>query len=243
MNAVEVDGLTFSYVNGPRVLEDICFELPAGEILVIAGLSGCGKTTLCHIISGIIPNAIKGDVIGSIKVMDIDPREAGLPQSALRAGYVFQDADSQIICSTVEDELAFGLENLGYPPGKIRFRVNELSSEFGFDDLLLTNPALLSGGQKKLLTIAAVLATAPPVLVLDEPLSSLDAEGRGLVRTALERQRDQGRAVIIVEHDLNLVTFADNWLLLTDGAVAAHGTPEEFLPEFEDVLRELGVWE
>ena len=243
MCAVVVKDLTFSYIDGKTVLHDICFSVAKGEMIVIAGLSGCGKTTLCHILSGVIPHAIKGVVGGSVTVLDIDPQTAGLPQTALRAGLVFQDSDSQIICTTVEDELAFGLENTCLPPEEIRTRVDELASEFGFCDMLLTNPAFLSGGQKKLLTIAAVLAPAPPVLVLDEPMSGLDADGRELVRVAIERQRESGRTVVIVEHDLNLVTFADKWLLLRDGNVAAYGAPSDILSHQESLLREMGVWE
>ena len=238
--SVEVKNLTFSYIGGEAVLSDVSFTVSAGEAFVIAGLSGSGKTTLCRILSGVIPHAVKGTVEGQITVMDIDPRDAGLPQTALRAGMVFQDADSQIICTTVEDELAFGLENLCLPPDEIRLRVDELLAEFGFDELRHTNPARLSGGQKKLLTIAAVLAPAPPVLILDEPMSSLDSEGRELVRAALEEQRRQGRTVIIVEHNLELVTFADRWLLLQDGGVAACGSPDELLRD-ESLLHEMGL--
>jgi len=174
--------------------------------------------------------------------MDIEPEAAGLPQTALRAGMVFQDADSQLICTTVEDELAFGLENLCTPPVDIRRRVDELLDEFGMTNLRYTNPSDLSGGQKKLLTIAAVLTTDPPVLILDEPMSGLDSDGRELIRASIERQRGQGRAVLIVEHDLKSVDFADKWLLLDNGAAVAFGTPAEIL-KFDQLLMELGVWE
>jgi len=229
MSAVEVKNLMFSYEDGKTVLRDISFSVSAGEVFVIAGLSGSGKTTLCRIICGIIPHAVKGCVEGRVTVMDIEPPVAGLPQTALRAGMVFQDADSQIISTTIEDELAFGLENLCREPDEIRLRVDELIVEFGFDGMQNTNPAHLSGGQKKLLTIAAVLAPEPPILVLDEPLSGLDGEGCDLVRAAIERQRLQGRTVIIVEHDLKLVDFADRWLILKDGEAALCAAPAEVL--------------
>ena len=241
LNAVEVKNLTFAYGGGDPILRDICFEVSSGEVFVIAGASGSGKTTLCHILSGVIPHAIKGSLDGQISIIDIDPRDAGLPQTALRAGMVFQDADSQIICSTVEDELAFGLENLCRQPEEIRLRVNELLSEFGFEELCVTNPARLSGGQKKLLTIAAALAPAPPILILDEPMSGLDPDGRTLVRAAIENQREQGRTVIIVEHDLKLVAFADRWLLINDGTIAACDAPAEILANGA-LMADLGVW-
>jgi energy-coupling factor transporter ATP-binding protein EcfA2 len=225
MPVVEVKNLSFAYRGGPAVLRDISFSLRAGEMLVIGGLSGSGKTTLCLLLCGIIPHAVAGTVSGEISLMDIDPLTCGLPQACQRAGLVFQDADSQIICSTVEDELAFGLENLCWPPQDMRRRVEELLTEFGLTELREADPALLSGGQKKLLTIAAVLAPAPPVLILDEPLSGLDAVGRALVLAALAEQKRQGRAVIVVEHDLRQLTWADKWLLLHQGAVAGYGEP------------------
>jgi len=238
MNAVEIENLTFSYSGGEPVLRGVSFSVQPGEIFVIAGPSGSGKTTLCNIMCGVIPSVVKGILSGQITIMDIDPREAGLPQTALRAGMVFQDADSQIICTTVEDELAFGLENLCRPPDEIRLRVDELIGEFGFNGLLDTNPSNMSGGQKKLLTIAAVLAPSPPVLILDEPFSSLDAGGRGLVHAAIEKQQKQGRTVIIVEHDLKLVMFADRWLLLNSGEAAVCGAPADIARD-KKLLREL----
>ena len=240
MLVVEVNNLTFAYPNGKTVLDNISFSVSAGEILVIAGLSGSGKTTLCHLLSGIIPHGIQGNINGEITVQGFSPQDIALAQNATRIGLVFQDADSQIICTTVEDELAFGLENLCYPPEEIKARVDELLEEFGFSHLRLTNPAQLSGGQKKLLTIAGVLALSPTLLIMDEPLSSLDREGRDLMRDAIERQRQQGRTVILVEHDLDLVTFADRWLLLDQGGIALFDTPSR-IKEQPDKLKKLGL--
>jgi len=238
MQAVQVKNLTFTYPNGKTVLQNISFCVSVGEVFVIAGLSGSGKTTLCRLLCGIIPHAIKGKISGEISLLGLNPVEAGLPKTSLKAGLVFQDADSQIICTTIQDELAFGLENLCFSPPDIQRRVEELLKEFGLSEMSGVNPALLSGGQKKLLTIAAVLAPAPPLLILDEPLSGLDAPGRALARAAIEEQRRQGRTVIMVEHDLKLVTFADTWLLLNSGAVAACGAPAHIM-EQKKLLKEL----
>jgi len=171
--------------------------------------------------------------------MDVEPPTAGLPQTALRAGMVFQDPDSQIICSTVEDELAFGLENLCRHPVEIRSRVDGLLAEFGFVGMEAANPAHLSGGQKKMLTIAAVLAPEPPILILDEPMSGLDTEGRDLVRAAIEGQRRQGRTVVIVEHDLKLVGFADRWLVLKNGGAVSCAAPSDVIAD--GILQGLGL--
>ena len=241
MNAVEIKNLTFAYDDGKPLLRDINFSVANGEVFVIAGQSGSGKTTLCRILCGIIPHSVKGTLSGDITVIDVTPSSAGIPQTALRAGMVFQDADNQIICSTVEDEIAFGLENLCEPPHEIRRRVDELLIEFDLEGFRHSNPARLSDGQKKLLTIASVLAISPPILILDEPMSGLDTESRGLVVTAIEQQRLLGRTVIIVEHDLKVVMFADRWLLLNNGSVSACGTPSDIMRN-KDLLKESVVW-
>ena len=240
-NAVEVKNLTFAYSGMNPLLSGISFSVCEGEMLVIAGQSGSGKTTLCRILCGIIPHSVKGAIGGEVAVMGISPSSVSLPQNALNTGMVFQDPDSQIICTTVEDEIAFGLENFCIPPIEIRRRVDELLAEFGFESLRNANPELLSDGQKKLLTIAAVLATSPPILILDEPMSGLDPRGRSLVTAAIERQRRQGRTVIIIEHDLKTAACADRWLLLRDGAVAAFGAPSDIIND-RGMLEELGVW-
>jgi len=242
MNAVEVKNLKFAYKDGTTVLNDISISISMGEVFVFAGLSGSGKTTLCHILSGIIPNAIPGTLDGQVTIMDIDPAKVGLPQTALRAGMVFQDSDSQIICTTVEDELAFGLENLCKPPEEIRLRVDELLTEFGMQDSRQLSPSRLSGGQKKLLAIAAVLAPSPPILILDEPFTGLDSEGRTLVQAAIDQQRSKGRTVIMVEHDLRHVMFADRWLILKNGTIVACEAPPDLLKR-SYILKDAGVWE
>ena len=239
MNVIEINNLKFSYSGGNTVLHDISFRVFSGEIFVIAGLSGSGKTTLCRILCGIIPRAIKGTLSGQVKVLDIEPSETDLSQASLRIGMVFQDPDSQIISTAVEDELAFGLENLCRQPEKIQSRVDELLIDFGLRELRYANPAHLSGGQKKLLTIAAALAPSPPVLVLDEPMSGLDDEGRELVKNTILRLRRQGHTVMIVEHDLNPVAFANRWLLLHEGGIAACAAPSDILRD-NNLLEKLG---
>ena len=239
--AISVENLLFSYDSRPPLLRDISFKVTEGELIAIVGASGSGKTTLCRILSGIIPHAVKGSVEGNITVMDINPLSAGLPKTSHKVGMVFQDSDSQIICTTVEDEIAFSLENLCVSPVQINIRVNELLSEFGLENERLANPNQLSGGKKKLLTIASVLASSPPILILDEPLESLDDENANLVLKTIDALRQQRRTIIVVEHDLRSVMTADKWLLLSEGTMAAYGKPCEIMHD-EEKLRNLGVW-
>jgi energy-coupling factor transport system ATP-binding protein len=236
MKAVEARNLSFAYEGGQQVLDRLNFDIELGEILVIAGLSGCGKTTLCHILCGIIPHGLPGKLDGQIKVLGKEARQVSLAKMAAQVGLVFQDSDNQIVCTTVEDELAFGLENLCIEPEEIRQRVDDALIHYGFSGRGRLNPSKLSGGQKKLLTIAGVLMLNPEILILDEPMSHLDAEGREIVRQAIQSQHRQGRTIIMVEHDLKLVTYADRWLILREGALAALDTAQHLMND-PDKLR------
>lgn len=238
--ALRVDKLSLAY--GKRqILRELSFSVAEGELLVITGPSGCGKTSLCHILSGIIPNAIKGQLTGEVALAG--QALAGLPLArvATMAGLVFQDAGQQLICTTVEDELAFGLENLCLPAAQIRARVEQTLHDFGMEEWRLRNPARLSGGQQRLLAVAAVLILAPPVLILDEPYSGLDEAGRQLLQQAIAAQRAAGRTIIMVEHDLHLAQEADRWLILQQGRIALLDTPAALLAR-RAVLEELGIW-
>jgi energy-coupling factor transport system ATP-binding protein len=239
MDVVTVQNLSFVYPCGTTVLRDISFEIKAGEIFVIAGLSGCGKTTLCHILCGIIPNSIGGTLTGTVSVAGCNGNS--FAETALHVGLVFQDSDAQLICATVEDELAFGLENLCVEPSEIRARVDKMLRRLGLYERRLLNPAALSGGQKKLVALGSVLILEPKILILDEPMSNLDEEGRSLVRSAIDELHAQGRTLVIVEHDLSLALFADKWMLLNNGEVAAIDTPQRLFAN-KAFLRELKMW-
>lgn len=239
--AVAVEGLSFSYEKGRPVLQDLSFIARQGEILVIAGLSGCGKTTLCHILTGIIPHCIKGELAGRVSLLGQSIEGKTPAKLASQIGLVFQDADLQLVCTALEDEIAFGPENLCRAPEEMRRQVDDMLARLGFEGLAERNPDTLSGGQKKLLTLGTVLVLEPEILIFDEPMSNLDARGRELMKSAILSLRDQGRTVLMVEHDLTLADYADRWLLLEAGRLAALDTPENLLTEGA-LLRRLQLW-
>ncbi len=232
--AVSVNGLSYAYAGGREVLTDISFSIMPGETVVLVGASGCGKTTLCHCLSGLAPKALGGTLRGTVSIMGEDVAPIALARLASRVGFVFQDPDNQLVTTAVEDEIAFAPENLAIDPREIRRRVDLELQRFGIGPLALRSPSRLSGGEKHLVAIASVLALDPPVVLLDEPLTHLDERGRDAVRRTILELRDQGRTVVIVEHDLSRTEFADRYLLLDAGRlVSSTETPP---PDFVDAV-------
>lgn len=179
MEAVVVQGLTYRYQpGGPLVLKGIGFHVSRGEIVAVTGLSGCGKSTLCHCICGAVHHNRGGVMTGQVLLNGKNIRELRAASLALEVGMVFQDPDTQLFSPTVEDEIAFAPENLSLPPARIRERVEQTLDLLGLTALREANPHRLSGGEKQLVALAAVLALDPPVLVLDEVMSPLDQAGK-----------------------------------------------------------------
>ena len=237
MDAVIVQGLSYRYwTDGPVVLNNVNFRVARGEMLAVTGLSGCGKSTLCLCLNGIIPHSRDGAMDGSVLVGGKNTRGHKVCNLAFEVGLVFQDPDTQLFAPTVEDELAFAPENMCLPPGRIRERVDQVINLLGIEDLREANPNQLSGGEKHLVALGAVLALDPPVLVLDEALSGLDTAARQRVAMVLEELRRRGKTIIAVEHDLESVAFADRMLVLDDGAVSRLDRTETILADREFLL-------
>lgn len=229
--AVRVTDLTFAYDNDPDriVLEGITFSLKPETITAVIGLSGCGKSTLCQILCGIIPQCIEGTITGEVLAAGLDVQEQSLNVLSQKVGYTMQDPDRQIVASTVEDELAFGPENLMLPPEEIRSRVSRILKWLSLEKLALKNPLNLSGGQKQLVAAAAVLTMEPDVLIMDEPLSHVDQKGREKMLALMKKLRSVGKTVIVVEHDYELLDFADQWIVMENGKIKEIAAPKELL--------------
>ncbi len=234
--AVSASGLSYAYGEGPAVLRDVSFAVVAGETVVLTGASGCGKTTLCHCLAGLAPKALGGTLHGTVRLSGEDIAPLTLASLSTRVGLVFQDPDNQMVTTTVEDELAFAPENLMIEPQKVRRRVDRELGRFRIGHLALRAPNSLSGGEKRLVALAAVLTLDPPVLVLDEPLAHLDERGRASVRAAILALRSEGRTLLIVEHDLAGMGFADRYLVMERGRLVADTAtpPARFIDDGTD---------
>ncbi|MDD4237301.1 MAG: ABC transporter ATP-binding protein [Desulfotomaculaceae bacterium] len=218
-------------------MKNISFKVAPGEIVALIGLSGCGKSTLCLCLGGIIPHYLGGELTGRVSVNGKDTKEYKVAQLALEVGLVFQDPDTQLFSPTVEDEIAFAPENLCLPVEEIGSRINKVLDILGISALRKENPNRLSGGQKHLVAMGAVLALEPAILVLDEVLAQLDPVGKKTINDILLDLRQQGKTILIVEHDLETVSIADRVLVLENGLLLRDGQAETVLADREFLLR------
>ena len=232
MALIEIRNLTFTYPDQEKpALVDLNFSLKQGEFLVVCGKSGCGKSTLLrHFKTAMAPyGERKGQILFEGRELDtVSVREQGA-----RIGYVLQSPDNQLVTDKVWHELAFGLENLGYETGTIRLRVAEMASFFGIQTWFEKNVEELSGGQKQLLNLAAVMAMQPDLLVLDEPTSQLDPLAAGdFLATLRKINAELGTTILLIEHRLEeVLAYADRVLVMENGGILALDAPEK-LPAF-----------
>jgi len=196
-----VAGATYSYPGRvDLVLDGVSCELSAGELVLVAGESGSGKSTLLRLFNGLVPQFYGGRYGGVVRVGGLDPSRTPARRMASVAGMVFQEPEAQGIADLVEDDIAFGMEQRGVPRSAMLVRSADLLSEFQVEHLRHRRLSTLSGGERQLIAITSVMALDPAVLLLDEPLSQLDAKGAVAVVSALGRLADRGVAVVVAEH-------------------------------------------
>ena len=229
--AIEVRGLRFAYPGaGAPVLEGLDWVVPQGAFALLVGGTGSGKSTLLSLLKPEI--APTGECAGELRVLGEDVADMDVRASAERVGYVFQDPENQIVCETVWHEMAFGLENLGLARDEMRRRVAETSYFFGMEDWLHRDTDTLSGGRKQLLSLAAVLALRPRVLLLDEPTKGLDLASRRIIARALREHAQAGGTVIMATHDLDFAEqVADDVAMMFDGEIACMEPPADFFAD------------
>jgi energy-coupling factor transport system ATP-binding protein len=210
-------------------LKNISLTLNEGEIIAVMGDNGAGKTTLCRLLNGLIPHSLSGTLTGTVMVDGIDTAASSVAQIAKITGTVFEDPWTQLFTTRVEDEAAFALENLLMPADKIKERVRWALDAAGLGAYADYAPAALSGGQKQRLAIAAALAMAEKILVLDEPASQLDTEGAEEVLSLIRELRDRKRLTVLMTTNSaeEAVRFADRVCVLSNGSITAFGSPQD----------------
>jgi energy-coupling factor transport system ATP-binding protein len=224
---LKVENLSFRYRDRDDVaIEGIEFELGAGEMLLIAGASGCGKTTLLRSINGLIPRSYKGEVTGRVLIKGDDIDGQSLSKISQQVGTLLQDPERQILGTKVLNEVAFGLENLGLERDEIRKRADSALERLGIKHLADRETHFLSGGEKQKVAMAGVLAMEPDLLLLDEPLASLDPASAREALAIIRQLVDGGLSVLVVEHRVEdvLRIEPDRVMYMAEGAVRYLGT-------------------
>ncbi len=240
---IRIQSLTFQYEGSAEpALKDITLDVPAGSFFGVIGPAGAGKTTLARAVTGIIPHHYKGDFYGSVTVDGLDTVDHRMTDISRLVGMVFQDVESQIVSSVVEDEILYGLENFGVPHEEIEERLSWALREIGIEDLRRRTIASLSGGQRQKVAIASVIALRPKVLMLDEPTGELDPGSSRQVFTLLRRlNTEYGLTVIVVEQKIMLLSeFVDELIVMHGGKIVFSGPVRDVLSK-ADALLELGV--
>lgn len=237
MSYIKTENLTYEYTKGVKALKNVNIGINKGEYVAIIGHNGSGKSTLAKLFNGLLqPTSGKVFVNGtdtSDKQKLFDVRKT--------VGVVFQNPDNQLIASIVEDDLAFGPENLGVPREEIGKRIDYALKACDIEKFRNSAPAKLSGGQKQRVAIAGVLAIMPEVMIFDESTAMLDPKGRSEVLSVADKlNKENGITVINITHYMDEVVRADRVIVLNDGEIYAEGTPEEIFKR-ADELEALGL--
>ena len=217
-----------------NVLDDVSFEIKKGEFVCILGHNGCGKSTLSkHLNAMLVPTSGKLYVDGIDTVKDEEDFSV-----RRKVGLVLQNPDNQLVASIVEEDVAFGPENLGVKPKEIRRRVDEALKAVDMYDYRLQPPHKLSGGQKQRVAIAGIIAMQPDCLVLDEPTAMLDPKGREEVMNTIHKlNKEQGITVVLITHYMEEAIDADRIFVMDNGRILTFGTPQEVFSQVELLKR------
>lgn len=241
--SVEVRDLSYRYLNAERdSLSNVNLKVDRGEFVLLVGKSGCGKTTLARCINGLIPHVFGGNLRGEVVVDGVKVTETPVYEIAKHVGMVFQNPDTQLCTLTVEDEVAFGPENLGVDREEIERRVEWALSALGMESLRWRSTFSLSDGEKQKVAVAAALSMLPNVLVLDEPTANLDPRSAESLVEALRDLRDEyGTTIMLVEHRVDrFIDAVDRVVVMDSGRIVEDGPPEVAV-RMADRLEELGV--
>ncbi|MBT8508581.1 hypothetical protein AZH53_09205 [Methanomicrobiaceae archaeon CYW5] len=227
---ITVDDLSYTYPRAGvrrqgKALDSVTLTIGPGEMILLSGESGSGKSTLCRALTGLIPGKRRGKMAGRVTVCGQDTRRTPVHEIARQVGYVFQNPDSQILCTNVDAECAFALEQAGWAPAAIRDAVAETADRLGMAHLLGRETTALSWGERQRVAVASVMVMHPSVLILDEPFSGIDADGAELLKSMLvSLNKEDGITIILVEHRLSLFPgFFTRQIVMEEGRVIYDG--------------------
>jgi len=227
----KIENLSFSYEEGTMALDGVSFSIYEGENISIIGHNGSGKSTLAKILVGLLPK-----FSGSINLFGIDLNQKTIGEIRSKVGIVFQNPDNQFVGSTVEDDIAFGLENRNVPQNEMKSIIDEFCELVDMKDFLNKEPSNLSGGQKQRVAIAGVLAMGPDLIILDESTSMLDPKGRSDISNLISsiRKKNPKLTVLSITHDIEEAYKSDRLLVLYKGKIAKDGKPFDV---FNDIYK------
>src|SRR5512145_2175808 len=231
-----IENLSFQYRTRPEpAIENISFELKPGELLLIAGSSGCGKTTLARCINGLIPRSYRGKREGQVLLHGKDVAELQIADMAQTVGTLLQDPERQIVASNVYNEIAFGPENLGLPREEIMARVEQAMTRLKIEHLRDRETFNLSGGEKQKVALAGLLTMNPSILLLDEPLASLDPASAYEALDVFRSLADEGKTIVLVEHRVEdaIAARPDRLLYMETGRVKYLGPIKDLPTEID----------
>ncbi len=215
---LKLEHISFQYPKAQtEILTDVSLSVNRGEIIALTGASGCGKTTLCHVLSGLIPKRLGGEFSGEVWLKGRDTADMAYSDIAGQIGIVRQDADSQILFSRSDCEIAFAMENFCFPQETMRKTVFDTAEALAITHLLGRNPNRISGGEKQLLVFASVMVMEPNILILDEAFAEVDAQGKQRVAASLVKLKENGKAMMMVTHDRDALAICDRTLEIKNG--------------------------
>ena len=239
--AISIENLTFTYWGNERsALQNIQGQIEDGTFVVVMGHGGAGKSTLCCSLNALVPKFFRGKYQGRVLINGQEVARHRVPEMSRLVGLVFQDFEAQLFSTNVELEMAFGPENHRLPRHEIERRIEHYLSFVRLEKLRNREPASLSGGQKQRLAIGSVLALEPRVLVMDEATTDLDPLGRIEVLSVAKSIREEGRILLIVDHEPETAVTADQVWLMLDGQVISQGPPSEILVDV-NLMQSCGI--
>lgn len=241
MAYIEIRNLSFTYMlTKEPAISNLSLSLECGKFYAVLGANGSGKTTLCNIIRGFVPRFFEGELSGEVVFDGINLADMSMGELALKMGYVFQNPFNQITGArdNVYEEIAFGLENFNVPVDEIRSRVERIMEMTNTSYLADKNPLDLSGGQQQRVALASILVMEPDVLIIDEPTSQLDPVETMRVFDIIEKMKNMGKTIVLVEHKIELVAqYADSVIVLEGGRLVDFGEKHDVLTRLDLIDR------